>query len=147
MRLDTFICTRILNYKTKIWRRFRSVWNDYWRTTQKSIVNSNNNNNNDNNRPRNNPYAPSNPYSTPQPFTVTTAFPDARLAQLQPQLLLQQQQPPQQLPQHTLPGNNNPNEDPLALLLKNKYFQHSGLQELKTVSRPQSLLDHGPFGE
>lgn len=128
------------------------MWNDYWRTTQKSIATITTRSN----HPRQNPYAivPLNPYQQPAPPQVTTTTEtynvnDARHSynqQLQ-QLQLQQHQLKQQLLLGNNNKNNNQNEDPLALLLKNKYY-HSGPQELKTVSRPQLLSNNNsPYGK
>jgi len=108
------------------------VWNDYWRTTQKTIATTTNTNNNLQPRTQN-LYIP-NPYQQPPQITMTSGDTyDARLSTYK-QLLQQQQQP--QIKQLSL-GNDDKNEDPLAALLKNKYY-HSGPQELKTVDRPQS---------
>ncbi|XP_050440834.1 venom metalloproteinase 3 isoform X2 [Adelges cooleyi] len=95
----------------------RSVWNDFWKTTQKTtrtpLVN---------NYSYNHKYTP-NSYQT---LTTTTETYDTQLS-----LLPQQQY-----------SNKNKNEDPLALLLKNKYY-HLGPQELKTVNH-QLLLPNNP---
>lgn len=133
-----------------IWRRSRSVWNDYWRTTQKSIGTTITRSN----HPRQNSYAiPLNPYQQPAPPQVTTTTDtynvnDPRHSYKQ-QLEQQQHQLKQQQQQLLLGNhNNNHNEDPLALLLKNKYY-HTGPQELKTVGRPQLLSNNNnsPHGE
>ncbi|XP_026815897.1 A disintegrin and metalloproteinase with thrombospondin motifs 1 isoform X2 [Rhopalosiphum maidis] len=126
----------------------RSVWNDYWRTTQKTIATTTNTNNNLQPRTQN-LYIP-NPYQQPPQITTTSGDThDARLPTYK-QLLLQQQQQQQQpqIKQLSL-GNGDKNEDPLAALLKNKYY-HSGPQELKTVDRPQSSSKSnggGPYAD
>jgi len=122
------------------------VWNDYWRTTQKTIATTTTNTNNNLHPRTQNLYVP-NPYQQPPQITTTNGDAhDARLPTYK-QLLLQQQQQ-QQLKQLSL-GNGDKNEDPLAALLKNKYY-HSGPQELKTVDRPQSSSKSnggGPYGK
>jgi len=120
------------------------VWNDYWRTTQKAIATTTSTSNNLYPRPQNLQYAP-NPYQ--QPPQVTTTNGDARDARIP--TYKQQQQQKQQHPIKQQPlGNGDKNEDPLAALLKNKYY-HSGPQELKTVDRPQSpkINGGGPYGK
>lgn len=120
------------------------MWNDYWRTTQKTIATTTSTSNNLHPRPQNLQYAP-NPYQQPPQVTTTTTNGDAHDARIPTykQLLVvqQQQQQQHQIKQQPL-GNGDKNEDPLAALLKNKYY-HSGPQELKTVDRPQSPKSNG----
>lgn len=126
------------------------MWNDYWRTTQKTIATTTSTSNNLHPRLQN-LYAP-NPYQQPPQITTTNGDAhDARLPTYK-QLLLQQQlqlQQQHQIKQQPL-GSGDKNEDPLAALLKNKYY-HSGPQDLKTVDRPQSSSSKsngdGPYGK
>lgn len=119
------------------------MWNDYWRTTQKTATRSN---------PQNNFYAQKytvNPYQQQQPPLITTTeIYDTQLSynqQLQQHQLQHQQQQQPLKQQQQLGNNNNKNEDPLALLLKNKYYQ-LGPQELKTINQPQ-MSNGGPYGK
>jgi len=125
------------------------VWNDYWRTTQKTIATTTSTSNNQHPRPQN-VYAP-NPYQQPPQITTTNGdVHDARLPTYKQLLQQQQLQQQYQIKQQPSLGNGDKNEDPLAALLKNKYY-HSGPQELKTVDRPQSSSNSnshgGPYGK
>ncbi|XP_050541109.1 venom metalloproteinase 3 isoform X2 [Daktulosphaira vitifoliae] len=87
----------------------RSVWNDFWKTTPKTIQNYQNN------------YLHFQTY-TPNFYHIQTTTTKPYDTQLTNRQLYNQKQ--------------NNNEDPLALLLKNKYH-HFGPQELKFNNQPQ----------